>query len=200
MQTRSSAEAIPPGSTSLYERAGWDTSSLPATVDAFDVWLELVAKDDAGRTIFWSGMREDGGEGPVESSAHFYRTLLIDEHGNPIDKRNAWAARAVVYVNLIPPGAADTVHFRLDIPEDVGDEIQILARLNYRKFSWFNTQFAYAGVRSGYMVYRSITMKSSVEDFICPGINQRPWIKNDYLLPIILLDLSRSSNCVRATG
>ena len=119
------------------------------TVDAFDVWLELVAKDDAGRTIFWSGMREDGGEGPVESSAHFYRTLLIDEHGNPIDKRNAWAARAVVYVNLIPPGAADTVHFRLDIPEDVGDEIQILARLNYRKFSWFNTQFAYAGVREG---------------------------------------------------
>ena len=53
------------------------------------------------------------GSGPVEPGAHFYRSLLLDEHGNPINKRNAWAARSVAYVRLIPPGAADTVHYRL---------------------------------------------------------------------------------------
>jgi Flp pilus assembly protein TadD len=114
------------------------------TVDAFDVWLELQATDDKGQTIFWSGKVEDDGKGPVEPGAHFYKSLQIDEHGNPINKRNAWATRAVVYVHLIPPGAADTVHFRMHIPETAGDHVRLHCKLNYRKFQWFNTHFAYA--------------------------------------------------------
>jgi tetratricopeptide (TPR) repeat protein len=116
------------------------------TVDAFDVWVELQAVDNKGQTIFWSGMVEDGGKGPVEAGAHFYRALLIDENGNRINKRNAWAARAVAYVRLIPPGAADTIRYRLDVPKDCGDQITVKAKLHYRKFSWWNTQWAYAGV------------------------------------------------------
>ncbi|HEV7218633.1 MAG TPA: tetratricopeptide repeat protein [Terriglobales bacterium] len=116
------------------------------TVDAYDTWLELKATDDKGQTIFWSGMVEDNGHGPVEPGAHFYRSLQIDEHGNPINKRNAWATRSVVYVRLIPPGAADTVHYRLHIPESAGNKITLHSRLCYRKFSWWNTQFAFAGV------------------------------------------------------
>ena len=117
------------------------------TVDAFDVWLELKAVDETGRTIFWSGAVENQGKGPVESGAHFYRSLQLDGHGNPINKRNAWATRAVLYVNLIPPGAADTVHFRLQVPEDCGDTIYLTAKLNYRKFAWWHTQWAFAGER-----------------------------------------------------
>src|SRR5467141_3678033 len=93
------------------------------TVDAYDTWLELKGTDDKGQTVFWSGMAEDGGKGPVEKGAHFYRSLQIDAHGNPINKRNAWATRSVVYVRLIPPGAADTVHYRMAIPENAGDKI-----------------------------------------------------------------------------
>ncbi len=115
------------------------------TVDAYDTWLELKGTDDKGQTIFWSGMVEDGGKGPVEKGAHFYRSLQIDAHGNPINKRNTWATRAVVYVHLIPPGAADTVHYRMFIPESTGNKITLHARLCYRKFSWWNTQFSFAG-------------------------------------------------------
>jgi len=115
------------------------------TVDAYDTWLELKATDDKGQTLFWSGMLEDGGKGPVEKGAHFYRSLQIDAHGNPINKRNAWATRAVVYVRLIPPGAADTVHYRMSIPENAGDKITLRARLCYRKFSWYGTHEAFAG-------------------------------------------------------
>ena len=117
------------------------------TVDAFDVWLELQAIDNKGQTVFWSGQTQDDGKGPVEAGAHMYRSYLLDEHGNPINKRNAWAARSVLYVRLIPPGAADTVHFRLRVPETVGDRIVLKAKLNYRKFAWWNTQWAYAGIR-----------------------------------------------------
>src|SRR5215467_3840795 len=116
------------------------------TVDAYDTWLELKGTDDKGQTIFWSGMVEDNGKGPVEKGAHFYKSLQVDAHGNPINKRNAWSTRAVVYVHLIPPGAADTVHFRVHIPENTGNRITLHARLCYRKFAWWNTQFAFAGV------------------------------------------------------
>ncbi|MGC1976991.1 MAG: tetratricopeptide repeat protein [Candidatus Sulfotelmatobacter sp.] len=115
------------------------------TVDAYDTWLELKGTDDKGQTIFWSGMVEDHGKGPVEKGAHFYRSLQIDAHGNAINKRNAWATRAVVYVRLIPPGAADTVHYRMLIPESAGNKITLHACLCYRKFAWWNTQFAFAG-------------------------------------------------------
>jgi tetratricopeptide (TPR) repeat protein len=117
------------------------------TVDAFDVWVELEATDDNGRVLLHSGAIANDGKGPVDPGAHFYRSLLLDEHGNPINKRNAWAARSVAYVRLIPPGAADTVHYRLQIPQNAGDRIHLRAKVNYRKFAWWNTQWAFAGIR-----------------------------------------------------
>ncbi|MCI0402486.1 MAG: tetratricopeptide repeat protein, partial [Acidobacteria bacterium] len=116
------------------------------TVDAFDVWVELKATDEKGQVVFWSGRVEDDGAGPVEPGAHFYRSLQVDAKGNPINKRNAWSTRAVVYVRLIPPGAADTVHYRLHVPENARERITLSAQLHYRKFSWYNTQFSFAGV------------------------------------------------------
>ncbi|MBT3269552.1 tetratricopeptide repeat protein [Candidatus Poribacteria bacterium] len=114
------------------------------TFDAFDVWVELVVRDETGRTILHSGGIEPNGS--VDRGAHFYRAALLDAAGNIIDKRNAWAARTLLYARGIPPGAADTVHFRLDVPDDCGSELQVEATLFYRKFDRFNTQFSYAGV------------------------------------------------------
>jgi len=116
------------------------------TVDAFDVWVEFSVEDAHGRTVFHSGFL-DGDNGPVDRRAHFYRSLQLDEHGNVINKRNAWATRSVAYVRLIPPSSADTVHYRVRIPENAGDRLTLTAKVNYRKFSWWNTQWAFAGVR-----------------------------------------------------
>src|SRR6266850_622758 len=115
------------------------------TVDAFDIWLELQVKDSNGRVVFWSGRVEDGGTGPVEKGAHFYRSYQLDAAGNPINKRNAWQSRSVLYVRLIPPGAADVAHYRVRIPKDVKGPLKLTAKLNYRKFAHYYTQFAYAG-------------------------------------------------------
>jgi Flp pilus assembly protein TadD len=142
------------------------------TVDAFDVWLELEASDEKGQTVFWSGKVEDDGKGRVEPGAHFYRSLQIDGHGNPINKRNAWSTRSVVYVHLIPPGAADTAHFRMHIPENAGGKITLHAKLNYRKFTWFNTHFSFAGVeedRTGPQKLGAVTT---------PDYDDRTWAFN----------------------
>ncbi len=136
------------------------------TIDAFDVWLELQAIGEKGQILFWSGKVEDDGKGPVESGAHFYRSLLIDAHGNFINKRNAWANRASVYVHLIPPGAADTAHYRLHIPENAGERITLHAKLNYRKFMWWNTQFSFAGIPDLALPHGGFT----------PDYDDRKWI------------------------
>jgi len=115
------------------------------TVDSFDVWLELQGVDAAGKTVFWSGAVEDNGKGPVEPGAHFYRSYQLDAEGNMINKRNAWQSRAALYVRLIPPGAADVAHYRVKIPADAVGPVTFTAKLNYRKFSWYYTQFSYAG-------------------------------------------------------
>jgi tetratricopeptide (TPR) repeat protein len=115
------------------------------TVDAFDIWLELEGRDANGRVIYWSGQVADDGRGPVEPGAHFYKSYQLDANGNPINKRNAWQARSVLYVRLIPPGAADVAHYRVRIPKDATGPITFTAKLNYRKFAHYYTQFAYAG-------------------------------------------------------
>jgi tetratricopeptide (TPR) repeat protein len=110
------------------------------------VWLEFQARDARGRILAWSGRVEDNGRGQVDKGAHFYRSYQLDGEGNRIDKRNAWQTRSVLYVRLIPPGAADTVHFRMTIPKDAVGPLTLEAKLNYRKFTDYDTKFSYAGI------------------------------------------------------
>ncbi len=115
------------------------------TIDSVDCWLELEATDDGGKPIFWSGRVEDNGKGPVEPGAHFFRAVQLDGEGNPINKRNAWQARSLLYAHLIPPGAADVAHYLVKVPPTAQGKIHFTAKMNYRKFSWYYTHFAYAG-------------------------------------------------------
>lgn len=119
------------------------------TVDAFDVWVQFSARDAKGRVLALSGTVADNGRGPVDRSAHFYRAYLLDGEGNLIDKRNAWQARGTFYVRLIPPGAADTVHYLVNIPHDAVGPITFEAKLNYRKFTDAYTRFSFGTAKPG---------------------------------------------------
>ena len=52
-------------------------------------------------------------------------------------------------MRLIPPGAADTVHYLVEIPRDAVGPVTLEAKLNYRKFTDYYTRFSYAAVPSG---------------------------------------------------
>ncbi len=172
------------------------------TVDAYDTWLELKATDDKSQTLFWSGMVEDGGKGPVEKGAHFYRSLMIDANGNPINKRNAWANRAVVYVHLIPPSAADTVHYRLKIPSNAGTQIKLHARLCYRKFAWWNTQFSFAGIPDPAQKDAVVSPDQDDRRFVFTGDLQGVSAKHEQIpnLPIVALAEDEVTLKVAAAG
>ena len=116
------------------------------TVDAFDVWLELQARDADGRVIFWSGNVADNGKGPVDPGAHFYRSYQLDANAQPHRQaqRLAGAQRALRASDSAWRGRHGSLP-RHGSARARAVPISFTARLNYRKFSWYYTQFSYAG-------------------------------------------------------
>jgi tetratricopeptide (TPR) repeat protein len=70
----------------------------------------------------------------VDPWSHYVNAWVIDRDGRRIDRRNAESIFTTLYNNQIPPGAADVVHYRLAVPEDVDGPVTIDISLKYRKF------------------------------------------------------------------
>lgn len=102
------------------------------TADSNEVWLDVVVRGDQGILGRSGGMDEMGG---VDPWSHFLNAFVIDRNGNQIDRRNAQDIFISVYNHQIPPGAADVVHYQLDVPADYKGSITVEATLRYRKFN-----------------------------------------------------------------
>ena len=105
--------------------------------DLTDCWIELRATDENGREILVSGSTAalpDGGEGDVEPSAHFFRSLWIDGEGRAVENHDFHAARAVIYIRRMETNTANVVRFRLEVSPETGNELTVTARLRYRSF------------------------------------------------------------------
>ena len=61
----------------------------------------------------------------VDPWAHFVNAFVLDREGRRIDRRNAQDIFVPLYDHQIPPGAAQTVHYALQVPPDVQDPIEI---------------------------------------------------------------------------
>ena len=101
------------------------------TTDSNQVWIEFTATQD-GKVIGQSGDR-DGLE-RVDPWSHFVNNFVVDKQGNRINRRNAHDIFTKLYGHQIPPGAGQTVHYLLNVPEESDSPIVINARLLYRKF------------------------------------------------------------------
>ncbi|MEM9553723.1 MAG: multiheme c-type cytochrome [Acidobacteriota bacterium] len=114
------------------------------TADSNQVWLDLrvlAVEPDGARTVGRSG-----GLGPanrVDPWSHFINSYVLDRDGRRIDRRNAEDIFVALYNHQIPPGAADTVHYRLDVPPGVDGPLVVEARLQYRKFDTTYMQHVY---------------------------------------------------------
>lgn len=103
------------------------------TGDSNEVWLEIVVR--AGDEIIGrSGGLESPEGGEVDPWSHFVNVFMLDKEGRRIDRRNPQDIFTPLYNHQIPPGAGQTVHYELNIPESVTGPITVEARLNYRKF------------------------------------------------------------------
>ncbi len=105
------------------------------TVDSNEVWVDFTAKSGE-RVIGRSGALDKGDEGTVDENAHFINVLMLDRHGNRIDRRNPQDIFTPLYDHQIPPGAAQVAHYRLQVPADVKHPVELSARVRYRKFDY----------------------------------------------------------------
>ncbi len=102
------------------------------TTDSNQVWVEVTVEHE-GRVIGRSGGIEPD-EHDVDPWSHFVNVYTLDRDGNRIDRRNAEDIFVPLYDHQIPPGAADLVHYRMLVPEDISGELNVTVRVNYRKF------------------------------------------------------------------
>jgi tetratricopeptide (TPR) repeat protein len=108
------------------------------TADSNQVWIEVIARTGE-RIIGHSGAMD--GSGRVDPWAYFLNTYVLDAQGARIDRRNAQDILTPLYDHQIPPGAADVVHFALDVPPDITGPVDVEVRVHYRKFDTRYLQF-----------------------------------------------------------
>ncbi|HMF20117.1 MAG TPA: hypothetical protein VKE98_23115, partial [Gemmataceae bacterium] len=114
------------------------------TADSNEVWVEFLARS-GGNIIASSGHMSDGPDkGKVDEGAHFINVLMLDRNGNRIDRRNPQDIFTPLYDHQIPPGAANVVHYRIQLPADLKEAVELSARVRYRKFD-----FAYMEIVHG---------------------------------------------------
>ncbi len=101
------------------------------TTDSNEIWVEITAKQ-GDRVIGKSGGRD--AQEAVDPWSHFVNTFMLDREGNRINRRNAQDIFTPLYSHQIPPGAGQTIHYRLQVPEASTESIEVTARLLYRKF------------------------------------------------------------------
>ena len=103
------------------------------TSDSNEVWLDVTVT--AGdRVIGRSGALDPAKGNEVDPWAHFVNVFMLDKNGHRIDRRNAQDIFTPLYNHQIPPGAGQTVHYELLLPEDVKEPVTVEVKLQYRKF------------------------------------------------------------------
>ena len=107
------------------------------TADSNEIWVDFKAESDGKVIARNGGLRDDATQaGPVDEWSHFVNVLMLDRHGKRINRRNPQDIFTPLYDHQIPPGAAQVVHYRLDVPSDAKGSVKLQARLRYRKFDY----------------------------------------------------------------
>jgi len=101
------------------------------TADSNEVWMDVTVRS-GDRIIGRSGSMDK--EREVDPWSHFVNIFMLDRDGNRIARRNPQDIFIPLYNNQIPPGAASTVHYELNLPEQLTAPLTIEVKLQYRKF------------------------------------------------------------------
>jgi|GEM_PF-112575 len=191
------------------------------TADSNEVWMEFTAIENAefdasgtltaGKILGKSGGMDSKGE--VDPWSHFVNAFVLDRNGDRIDRRNAHDIFTPLYNHQIPPGAAQIVHYKLSIPENVTGPVTVVAKLNYRKFDWVYLKYIHdyhreknlplRGLRQDGIVVNELPITKLAEDrvvfpidptqtqtVIQPDVGNQPlsdWMRwNDYGIGLMI--------------
>ncbi|NBV45713.1 MAG: hypothetical protein EBR86_08770 [Planctomycetia bacterium] len=137
------------------------------TADSNEVWLDVTVTAAGGRVIGRSGGIDRAAGNEVDRWAHFVNIFMLDRDGNRINRRNPQDIFVPLYNHQIPPGAAWTVHYGLDLPADVSGPVTVNVKLRYRKFDAEYMRYVAERARPGDVPLRGHTAGE-------PYVNQLP--------------------------
>ena len=105
------------------------------TNDSNDVWVEVQ-------------VRAPGGRAALRDATHRVRAQPVDEHGEPLVRRDPQRMRGVVYDTSVAPADPQVVRYRVDLrllaDSLTAPELVLSAALRYRKFTPDYARFACA--------------------------------------------------------
>jgi hypothetical protein len=141
-------------------KVGHDFPTGP--LDIIQAWVEVVVKDQNGKEIFVSGTRDD--RHFIQPGSFIFKAEAVDQYGNLIDRHNLWEMVGVRYRRTLFPGFSDKADFTFLCPADISapnakppekeeftfkvpanrtSELQITAKLLYRKVDQFLLNFLF---------------------------------------------------------
>lgn len=100
-------------------------------IDVTQAWIDLSAKDAAGRSIFQSGAVEASGH--LQPQTTIFQALAYDSAGRLIIRHEFWNTHRIPYERTLRAGESDVTQYNIPIPPNVKGPISITARLRYRK-------------------------------------------------------------------
>ena len=111
------------------------------TADLNEPWLEFTVADEKGNVVLASGLLDKTGR--LDPHAHKFIVVMLTREGRRVDIHNVEEFYTLLYNNTIPANSTDIVRYDIPIPAELaGQQLQLTARLLYRKLNRPFTEFA----------------------------------------------------------
>ncbi len=112
----------------------------PELRDFYEAYVEFTVEDPNGKVLFKSGFVKRDGD--LDEQAHCYKTYLVKGDGSYNDVHQIWKTKAVAQNLAIPSGRSDLARYKFTIPSNVGTQIKLTAKLQYRRFTRVFSDYA----------------------------------------------------------
>lgn len=165
---------LQPGQTYLLETvirtAEMGHHFTQGTADSNEVWVDVRVTSDESSIGRSGGLAEDGA---VDPWSYFVNSYVLDRNGERIDRRNAQDIFVALYDHQIPPGAADVVHYQLQVPPEARGFVTVEVALHYRKFDTTFMQHIYGQARVNDLPIMTLARDSITFPVASSTVNQQ---------------------------
>lgn len=180
----------------VIQNKGIGHSLVPEQRDFYESWVELQVLDAEGRKIVHSGYLQPNGY--LDDKAHSYTNRLVGEGGEFFGLHEVWKGRSRAFDNTILPGRSDLVRYQFKLPADVRGPLQIVAKINYRRFNRRFTDWV-LGKSADYPIVEMAqkTATLNIGQNVAKPVDDKDWMRwNNY--GIALLGQRQYARAIRA--